>query len=211
MSFISFASTRAAHHKALGLASVLAVGLVAFTTSAVVWADAEVSVPENVVVLGIDGQETGNTGLFSKKHTTIKLAAGEHTITARYDRLFPTSGGDYDIVRSKGVTVRATFADQQTYTLGWQAEPDDHDAAVTFAKQPTLLVKAAGGQVIASQKGLLTKSPTLLSTVIQGYSNLTTSDEGKTDALQHLQSLWGQATTEQRKQFKQWLAQQPDK
>jgi len=211
MSFISPASMRAAHQKAFGLTSIFTVGLIALTTSAAVWADAVISVPENVVVLGIDGQETGNTGLFSTKHTTIKLAAGEHTITARYDRLFPASGGDYDIVRSKGVTVRAIFADQQTYTLGWQAEPDDHDAAVTFAKQPTLLVKAAGGQVVASQKGLLTQSPSLLSSVIQGYNTLTTSDEGKTDALQHLQTLWGQATTEQRKQFKQWLAQQPDK
>ncbi len=210
MSFISLASMRATQQKLSNGVAAFALGLVAVTTASVAWADAEVSVPESVVVLGIDGQETGNTGLFSKKHTTIRLPAGEHTITARYDRLFQLNADDHDVVRSKGVTVRAVFADQQNYVLGWQPEPDDHDAAIAFAKQPTLVIKT-GGQVVASQKGILTQSPSLISAVMQGYSNLTTSNDGQTDALQHLQSLWGQATSEQRKQFKQWLAQQPDK
>lgn len=210
MSFVSHASMRRAQQKLSRSVLALTLGLVASTTTAIAWADAEVSVPESVVVLGIDGQETGNTGLFSKKHTTIKLPAGEHTITARYDRLFQLNADDHDVVRSKGVTVRAVFADQQSYALAWQGEPDEHDAAVSFAKQPTLLVKALDGRVVASQKGALTQSTSLMSAVMQGYSNLTTSNEGKTDALQHLQTLWGQATTEQRKQFKQWLAKQPD-
>jgi uncharacterized protein YccT (UPF0319 family) len=210
MSVVDTSVLRAKQQKAFVKFTAIALGLTASITAAQVWADAEIVVPESVVVVGIDGQETGNTGFFTRKHTSIHLPAGEHTITARYDRLYQLNADEHEIVRSKAVTIRAVFADQQGYVLGWAPEPDSLEEAHNFIKQPTLVVKAPGGQVVASQKGALNQSTSLVASVMQGYNNLTTSDEGKTDALQHLQSLWGQATTQQRKQFKQWLTTQPD-
>ena len=201
-----FSSKQLTHH-----VLALCLGTVGLVSTPLVWADAEVSVPENVIVLGIDGQETGNTGFFGTKHTNYRLPAGEHTITARYDRLFPL-GEDHDVVRSKGVTIRTVLADQQVYTLGWQPEPDTHEEALAFVKQPTLIIKAANGQVIAAQKGLKMQSTSVIASVMQGVNNLTTnSSTPAATTLDRLQTLWDQATTEQRKQFKTWIDQQANK
>ncbi len=211
MLFLNQFSSRFSSKSLTSYLFTLSLGVMGCVSTSVTWADAEISVPENVIVLGIDGQETGNTGFFSTKHSTLRLSAGEHTITARYDRLFP-QGDDHDIVRSKGVTIRTVLADQQVYTLGWQPEPDTHEEALAFAKQPTLIIKAANGQVVASQKGLKMQSTSVIASVMQGVSNLTTnSGTNPTTTLDRLQTLWDQATTEQRKQFKTWIDQQASK
>lgn len=221
------------------IAVTLGLGLTGLSASTISWADAEISVPESVIVLAIDGQETGNTGFFSKKHTTYTLPAGEHTLTARYDRLFElNTSDDHDIVRSNGVTIKVVLSDQQAYTLGWQPEPQTHEEAIAFAKQPTLIVTAAGGNIIASQKGAAAPKASFLSHLINDTTSLvaanraTTTDSNtinnssttnnqtvnntaqptqpiqSTTALQQLQSAWERASSEEKKQFSLWINQQ---
>ncbi len=184
----------------------LGLSIAGLSASTLLWANAEISVPENVIVLAIDGQETGNTGFFTKKHTTYSLPAGEHTITGRYDGVF----GD-DVIRSNGVMIKAALEDQQAYTLGWLPEPQTEDDATAFAKQPTLIIKAAGGKVVASQQGAIAPTHSIIGTVITGIGQLAGNNAQQVTPLQQLQSSWQQATPEQQKQFKQWLDQQTSK
>jgi len=184
----------------------LSLGLAGLSTSTLLWANAEISVPENVIVLAIDGQETGNTGFFTKKHTTYSLPAGEHTITGRYDGVF----GD-NVIRSNGVMIKASLEDQQVYTLGWLPEPQTEDDATAFVKQPTLIIKAAGGKVVASQQGAIAPSHSIIGTVITGLGQLAGGETQQITPLQQLQASWQQATPEQQKQFRQWIDQQARK
>ncbi len=176
------------------------------------WAAAEVSFPENVIVLGVDGQETGNTGLFARKHSSFQLPAGEHTIMARYDRLFQINGDDFDVVRSKGVTIKVVLADQQSYVLGWQPEPTSREEALAFVKQPTLKISTTSGQVVASQQGAVLVNTSLLGGVMQGINHLTLSGiETQIQPLDALKSQWSKASAEDKKQFQIWIQQQAAK
>jgi len=176
------------------------------------WAAAEISFPENVIVLGVDGQETGNTGLFARKKSSFQLPAGEHTIMARYDRLFQINGDDFDVVRSKGVTIKVVLADQQSYVLGWLPEPTSREEALAFVKQPTLKISTTSGQVVASQQGAVLVNTSLLGGVMQGINHLTSSGvEAQIQPLDALKSQWSKASAEDQKQFKLWIQQQAAK
>lgn len=193
-------------HPLLAMVGVLTSSIVMINTS---WAAAEISVPENVIVLGIDGQETGNSGLFTRRHTSFQLPAGEHTIMARYDRLFQINADDFDVVRSKGVTIKVVLADQQTYVLGWQPEPTSREEALTFVKQPTLKISTASGQVIATQQGAVQQSTSLFGGVMQGINHLTSGGmEPQVQPLDALKSQWTKASAEEKKQFQLWMQQQ---
>lgn len=183
--------------------TALSLGIFAFTSSA--QANTVISAPENVIILAINGKATGSTGLFSKKKTNYTLPAGEHTFTARYDRLFKSeTSDDYDIVRSSGVTIKATLLDQKSYTLGWQPEPKTRTEALTFAKQPTLTITESDGTLIATQQGAVQTSRSFIENLI----NRTEAPPVAT-SLEQLQSLWNLASPEQRQQFSQWIQQQP--
>jgi len=176
------------------------------------WAAAEVTFPENVIVLGIDGQETGSTGLFTRKKSSFQLPAGEHTIMARYDRLFQINGDDFDVVRSKGVTIKVVLADQQTYVLGWQPEPTSREEALEFVKRPTLKISTTSGQVVASQQGAVQQSTSLFGGVMQGINHLTSNNiEPQIQPLDALKSQWAKASPEDKKQFQIWIQQQAAK
>ena len=184
--------------------AVITSSLVMINTS---WAAAEISVPENVIVLGVDGQETGNSGLFARKHSSFQLPAGEHTIMARYDRLFQINGDDFDVVRSKGVTIKVVLADQK-YLLGWQPEPTTHEEALAFVKQPTLAI-SANGQVVASQQGAVMQNTSLFGGVMQGINHLTSNNiEPQVSPLDALKSQWTKASAEDKKLFQLWIQQQ---
>ncbi|MDE2420251.1 MAG: DUF2057 family protein [Gammaproteobacteria bacterium] len=121
------------------------------------WADAKLSIPETMIIESIDGQEAGHLGSFSRKHRVYSLPAGEHVITARYDQLFHMSNYDGDdIIKSNGVTIKASFADQHSYNLAWLSEPQTNDEARAFVKRPTLLLKTSSGTIITSQQGAIT-------------------------------------------------------
>lgn len=176
------------------------------------WAAAEISVPENVIVLGVDGQETGNSGLFTRKHSSFQLPAGEHTIMARYDRLFQINGEDFDVVRSKGVTIKVVLADQQSYVLGWQPEPTSHEEALDFVKQPTLKISTKSGQLVATQQGAVLQSTSLFGGVMQGINYLTSNTIGsQIQPLDALKLQWSKASVEDKNQFKIWIQQQTAK
>ncbi len=176
------------------------------------WAAAEVTFPENVIVLGIDGQETGSTGLFTRKKSSFQLPAGEHTIMARYDRLFQINGDDFDVVRSKGVTIKVVLADQQTYVLGWQPEPTSREEALEFVKRPTLKISTTSGQVVASQQGAVQQNTSLFGGVMQGINHLTSNNiEPQMQPLDALKSQWAKASPEDKKQFQIWIQQQATK
>lgn len=188
---------------------VVASGTVMINTS---WAAAEISFPENVIVLGVDGQETGNTGIFARKHSSFQLPAGEHTIMARYDRLFQINGDDFDVVRSKGVTIKAVLVDQQAYVLGWQPEPTTREEALAFVKQPTLTISTTKGQVVASQQGAVLLNTSLLGGVMQGINHLTSNGiETQIQPLDALKSQWSKASAQDKQQFQLWIQQQAAK
>jgi uncharacterized protein YccT (UPF0319 family) len=193
-----------------GFGLALSLGVAGLSTSTFLWADAEISVPENVIVLAIDGQDTGNTGFFARRLTTYRLPTGEHTITARYDGVFAVTNSDNDdIVRSNGVTLRTTLSDQQIYTLGWQPEPKTHEEALALVKQPTLIIRASSGSVVASQQGAVMPSTSLLGGVIKGIDRLAGSvvPYPSTTPLKQLELSWQQASTEQKEQFRNWINQ----
>lgn len=175
------------------------------------WAAAEITFPENVIVLGVDGQETGNSGLFARKKSSFQLPAGEHTIMARYDRLFQINGDDFDVVRSKGVTIKVVLADQN-YVLGWQPEPASLEEAREFVKRPTLKISTSTGQVVATQQGAVQQNTSLFGGVMQGINHLTSGGiETQIQPLDALKSEWSKASDEDKKHFKIWIQQQAAK
>lgn len=139
------------------LSFVVALGFAGLVSTTSSWADAKLSVPETMVIQSIDGQEAGNLGSFARKHRIYTLSKGEHVITARYDQLFRMNNYDGDdIVKSNGVTIKATLTDNQSYKLGWSKEPETLDEAKAFVKRPTLVLQTDSGVVITEQKGAIT-------------------------------------------------------
>jgi uncharacterized protein YccT (UPF0319 family) len=209
-----FLNQRLAHPLSKMRSWFIALGVITSSTIMIntSWAAAEVTFPENVIVLGIDGQETGSTGLFTRKKSSFQLPAGEHTIMARYDRLFQINGDDFDVVRSKGVTIKVVLADQQTYVLGWQPEPTSREEALEFVKRPTLKISTTSGQVVASQQGAVQQNTSLFGGVMQGINHLTSNNiEPQIQPLDALKSQWAKASLEDKKQFQIWIQQQAAK
>ena len=195
-------------------AQLVLLGLIGMNQA---YADADIIAPEGVVVVQVDQQVLGQ-GLFTPKQARYVLPAGQHTIVAKYNRLFDTGADDHDVLKSDPVMLTFTVADQQQYQLRWANEPKDYKAAKQYAKQPILQLIDGQGQVVASQQGVAPATgSSLLGTVTQvlGVSQqpiqITPAvpvAPASTSRLQQLEQLWQSASSNERQQMATWILSQ---
>lgn len=132
------------------------------------------NVDEHIKVTAINGQAISQSP-FKPLQRTFTLEAGQHVITARYDRLYHLNNHDHDYLRSGDVTVSAAMQDNQSYRLAMLDAPEQYRDAKEYAKAPTLAV-IAGNDVIAKNTSTAKQSG-----LLSGFGNL--FGRGNSDAI----------------------------
>lgn len=160
------------------LSLVLAMACMTVTGTAL--ADAVLLVGENVIVTKIDDQKISN-GFLSNPIRKFQLPAGQHKITAKYERLYDLTSDDHDIVRSTELTVLAQMQDSQSYKLVMSNQPDAYEKAVSYAEKPTMSL-LNGGNVVAS-KTAITGSTGFLGGVTGSIGQIFTGKERQGDTV----------------------------
>ncbi|OOR87748.1 hypothetical protein B0181_09845 [Moraxella caviae] len=212
------------------IAKALLIAAALTGTSAL--ADVTLLVDDNIKVTAINGQEIRH-GALQPLQQKFTLTAGNHAITARYDRLFDLTRGDHDYLKSGNVTVTATLADNQTYQLVMPNQPNTYSAAKEYAKAPTLAI-AQNGQILASESTVANNSGFLgsigqsigamfgrdnavhanqkaIAALNQAPAATTTTQTAapvpaaQKDSLDGFMQLWLNASPEEREKIRQWV------
>lgn len=190
-------------------------------------ADSVLIVGDNVVVTQIDDQKISN-GFISKPIRKFRLPAGNHKISAKYKRLYDLTADDHDIVRSTELTVSAPMQDGQRYQLVMADQPEDYEAAVTYAEKPTLSIVKDGAVVV--KQTAITGSTGFLGGVGSSIGQIFTGTRKSGDAvvvnttnasqpasskptsnqstLDQFMRIWLQATPTERIKIKNWVKDQ---
>lgn len=218
-------STKKALKTALALALLSATSLSAL-------AQVTLNVGENVVVTAINGQEVKN-GMFTKPISHFDLEPGKHVITAKYTRLFELSGDNHDVLRSSNISLPVELADNQTYQLVMEGQPNSYTQAKDYVKKPVLAI-VQNGKTLASQQATDSNNSSIFSGLgnalggvfgggnkaLQSNQQTIASLEGKsantipaiapvatasTDTLDQFMQLWLKATPAEREKMRQWI------
>lgn len=138
--------------------ALLATALFAVSAQAAV----TLNVDDHIKVTAINGQSISQSPFLPLKKQ-FTLEAGQHAITARYERLYDVSNRDHDVVRSDYVTVTANLADNQSYRLALAGVPERYNDAKEYAKTPTLAIMQ--GDAILAQETRTAERAGLLSSI----------------------------------------------
>lgn len=189
------------------------------------FAEVKLNVDENIKVIAINGQEIKH-GLLQPLQKQFTLQAGQHMITARYDRLFNLRNQDHDYLKSDNISLAVELADNQTYELVMPNQPNSYQAAKEYAKSPVLAV-AHNGKIIAEQaktdsrtgvfasmgaslNGLLGRNqPAVIASQPQATSTPTpaTPEVAPKGSLDNFMQLWLDASEAEREKIRQWVKQ----
>lgn len=162
----------------------------------------QVSVPEQIEVMSIDGREPPPS--FLKSRVTLALLPGEHVFSLRYVELFQINADDHEVLRSRQAALRFTAAAGSSYRLEIPKQVN-LEAARKFSKDPQFkLVNAADGSATDSAPIKSYAEASLIDTISKAF-------EGNSDArapvtnTDLLKDVWGRATPDERKAFREWL------
>lgn len=186
-------------------------------------AESVLSIGDNVVVTKIDGQSISN-GLLSNPVRQFKLPAGNHTITAKYQRLYDLTADDHDIVRSPELTLSAVMQDGQRYRIVMANQPEDYDSAVAYAQKPTLSL-LQGNTVVTDKTAITGSTGGLLGGIGQIFTGSGKGDavtvnttakqpvqpvtnKASSSTLDQFMRVWLNATPAERIKIKNWVKDQ---
>ena len=166
-----------------------------------------ITVPEQIEVMAIDGQEPPPS--FLKSRVQLALLPGEHVFSLRYVELFQLSSDEHEVVRSKQAALRFTATAGSSYRL--ESPPQkNRDAAVKFAKAPIFnLVSLKDGSSTESTAIKSYAEASLIDTLNKAFS--TVSEDGtpkQPGNLDLLKDVWTRASPEEQAGFRAWLNQQ---
>lgn len=163
-----------------------------------------VSVPEQIEVMSIDGREPPPS--FLKSRVTMALLPGEHVLSLRYVELFQINADDHEVLRSKQAALRFTAAAGSAYNLEIPKQAN-LDAARKFSKDPQFkLVSVKDGSATSSAPIKSYAEASLIDTISKAFDgNQEQQPVTNTDLLK---DVWGRATPDERKAFREWLDQQ---
>lgn len=163
-----------------------------------------VSVPEQIEVMSIDGREPPPS--FLKSRVTMALLPGEHVLSLRYVELFQINADDHEVLRSKQAALRFTAAAGSAYNLEIPKQAN-LDAARKFSKDPQFkLVSVKDGSAIPSAPIKSYAEASLIDTISKAFDgNQEQQPVTNTDLLK---DVWGRATPDERKAFREWLDKQ---
>lgn len=204
------------------------IGLVCVSLFAVVapaYAAVTVQVPENIVVLGINGQEVKSG--FLNRDKNYQLAEGAHQLQLRYQQYFELSNTEHDIVRSGVIQLQTpVLKDGETYRLVTVDSPEEHEQAKDYAKNPVIAIYDQKNQLVVQHQGaiastglfgqLFSPSATVNAVSIApstpAVSTTPVAPKKAVESVvntsrdQQLIELWKQATPAERQKFTAWLA-----
>ena len=159
----------------------LSIAVLAVALSTPVFAAVSIQVPEEIVVLAVNGQEV-NAGLFRSKSNEYKIDAGEANFSVRYQEYFEHLNGEHDVLKSGVVSIQTpALQDGQQYQLALVNAPQNFETAKKFVEQPTIALYDRNKKLVVQQtganneprawlgQGLLKKAVDLT----QGHQNLT--------------------------------------
>ena len=167
---------------------------------------ATISVPEQIQVMSVDGQERAG-GLLERNQIMTALP-GEHVFSLRYVELFQINSEEHEVVRSRQSALRFTAEAGREYRVEMEKQ-GNLDAARKFAKDPKFrLVDVNSGAVTESTAIKSYAEASLVDTISKAFDSAENKAQGPTH-LDLLKDVWGRASPEDRAGFKAWLDQQP--
>jgi uncharacterized protein len=165
-----------------------------------------ISVPEEIEVMAIDGQEPPPS--FLKSKVQLALLPGEHVFSLRYVELFQITSDDHEIIRSKQAALRFSATAGSVYRLQVPAQKN-LDEARKFAKSPQFsLVNANDGSTTNSTAIKSMAEASLLDTISKTFSVDSEAVVKQPGNLDLLKDVWARATLEEQAGFRLWLEQQ---
>lgn len=165
-----------------------------------------ISVPEEVEVMAIDGQEPPAS--FLKSKVQLALLPGEHVFSLRYVELFQITADDHEVIRSKQAALRFTATAGSEYHLQ-VPEQKKLDEARKFAKSPQFsLVNTKDGSATNSTVIKSMAEASLLDTISKAFTAGGEDMTKQPTNLDLLKDVWGRATPEEQAGFRAWLNQQ---
>lgn len=130
----------------------LGAAAVALLLSGSVFSAVTITVPEEIVVLAVNGQEV-SSGLLRQK-STYKVDSGQSAISVRYQDYFEHLNGEHDIVKSGVVTITTPeLKDNASYRLALVGSPKSFENAKKFAEQPTVALFDSNNNMLVQQTG----------------------------------------------------------
>jgi uncharacterized protein YccT (UPF0319 family) len=162
----------------------------------------QVTAPEQIEIMSIDGREPPPS--FLKSHVTLALLPGEHVFSLRYVELFQINSDDHEILRSKQAALRFTAAAGSSYRLEIPRQAN-LDAARKFSKDPQFkLVNVKDGSATDSAPIKSYAEASLIDTISKAFEG---GGEARTPVTNTdlLKDVWGRATPDERKAFRDWL------
>ncbi|MGH8492608.1 MAG: DUF2057 family protein [Moraxellaceae bacterium] len=165
-----------------------------------------VSVPEEIEVMAIDGQEPPPS--FLKSRVQLALLPGEHVFSLRYVELFQLTADDHDVIRSKQAALRFKAAAGSEYRLTTPPQKDV-ESARKFSKSPQFsLVNVHDGAATDSVSIKSMAEASLIDTISKAFTGSADEPVKAPTKLDLLKDVWGRATPEEQAGFRVWLNQQ---
>lgn len=165
-----------------------------------------VSVPEEIEVMAIDGQEPPPS--FLKSKVQLALLPGEHVFSLRYVELFQLTADNHEVIRSKQAALRFTAAAGSEFRLEIPAQKNV-DVARKFAKSPEFkLVNVKDGVATPSTPIKSMAEASLIDTIGKAFTGANEEVAKQPGNLDLLKDVWGRATPEEQAGFRDWLKQQ---
>lgn len=162
----------------------------------------QVSVPEQIEVMSIDGREPPPS--FLKSRVTLALLPGEHVFSLRYVELFQINADDHEVLRSKQAALRFTAAAGGSYRLEIPKQAS-LDAARKFSRDPQFkLVNVGDGSATDSAPIKSYAEASLIDTISKAFEGNADVQAPVTNT-DLLKDVWGRATPDERKAFRDWL------
>lgn len=171
-----------------------------------------ITVPEEIKVVAVNGQEF-NQGLLNKKKQ-YQLASGLQDISLRYQEFFQHADNSHDIVKSQVFNLVTPELKDGNYVLKLIDAPQDFESAKQYKQQPVvglyddnkqLILKKAADQ-FTKKPSLNFVSNTFAINQSESLNQVKNSDINALD--QQLIRLWQQASISERQKFMNWIAEQ---
>lgn len=149
-----------------------------------------VDIPATVLLLAIDGRETRSPSLYQGSYI-LRLPAGQHTLLLQYEQNWNRMDEAGHIIRSVPVQIDSQFVPGTAYRIQHPAF-SNRDEAQRWSKAPDIRLQAAGEEILGD---------------IQQEAPLLLPEDA--DTLKTLQSIWQQASDDEKSRFRLWIEQQP--
>ena len=109
---------------------------------------ARLEVPEELIIVAVDGKDLGLQLFNTKDH--VDLSVGAHRIAVKYKDLYELGGDQHEVVASEPVLLAFAVAEEGSYRFSF-TRPETVEAARRFAAEPQFGIIGPNGQTVESR------------------------------------------------------------